>query len=106
MEKAQCAHCGSRFVPNPHIKNQRYWSKVECQRARKAAWQRQKLATDPDYQANKQDSQRAWRNRNPRYWQNWRVCHPGYVERNRILQKQRRGRYRSEVAKMDASEQL
>jgi hypothetical protein len=106
MEKARCAHCGSRFVSNPRIKNQRYCAKVECQRARKASWQRQKLATDPDYQANKRDSQRAWRSRNPGYWQNWRSRHPEYVERNRILRKQRRGRYKSEVAKMDASEPL
>jgi hypothetical protein len=106
MDKVRCAHCGSRFVPNPHIKSQRYCVKVECQRARKASWQRQKLATDPDYQANKRDSQRAWRNRNPGYWRDWRSRHPEYAERNRILRKERRGRYKSEVAKMDASEPL
>jgi hypothetical protein len=104
MEKVRCAHCGSRFVPNPRIKNQRYCGTFECQRARKASWQRQKLATDSDYQANKRDSQRAWRSRNLRYWQNWRAHHPEYVERNRMLQQQRRRQYRSRVAKMDASE--
>jgi hypothetical protein len=106
MEKVRCAHCGSRFVPNPRIKNQRYCAKIECQRARKASWQRQKLTIDADYQANKRDSQRAWQSRNPGYWQSWRSRHPEYVERNRILRKQRRDRHRSEVAKMDASEAL
>jgi hypothetical protein len=106
MEKVRCAHCCSRFVPNPRIKNQRYCTKVECQRARKASWQRQKLATDADYQANKRDSQRAWHIRNPGYWRDWRARHPEYAERNRILQKQRRSRHKSEVAKMDASEPL
>ena len=32
--------------------------------------------------------------------------HPEYVERNRMLQRERRGRYKREVAKMDASEPL
>ena len=32
--------------------------------------------------------------------------HPEYVERNRMLQQERRGRYKREVAKMDASEPL
>lgn len=51
--------------PQPSIKNQHCCGKVECQRARKAAWQRQRLATDPDYQADKRDSQKAWLDRNP-----------------------------------------
>ena len=106
MNKVRCAHCGSRFVPNPRIRNQRYCGRIECQRARKTSWQRRKLATDPDYQANKQDSQRAWRIRNPEYWQKWRSRHPEYVERNRMLLRERRGRYKREVAKMDASEPL
>jgi hypothetical protein len=106
MDKVRCAHCGSRFVPNPRIKNQRYCAMAQCQRARKASWQRQKLGTDVDYQANKRDSQRAWRIRNPGYWRNWRSRHPEYVERNRILRRQRGSRYKSEVAKMDASEPL
>ncbi len=102
MNKVRCAHCGCRFVPNQRIKNQRYCRKIECQRARKRLWQRQKLASDPDYQANKLDSQKAWRSLNSFYWKNWRARHPKYVERNRILQKSRRIRHRSEVAKMDA----
>ena len=104
MQKVRCAHCGSGFVPDPRIKNQRYCGKLECQRARKASWQRQKLAADPDYQANKVDSQRAWLSRNPRYWQNWRARRPEYVERNRIGQENRRNRYKGRVAKMDALE--
>ena len=52
MDKIRCAHCRCLFVPNHRIKNQRYCNKKECQRARKNAWQRQKLANDPDYKAN------------------------------------------------------
>jgi hypothetical protein len=106
MNKVRCAHCGCRFVPNPRVKNQRYCGSIQCQRARKTSWQRQKLATDPDYQANKKESQRAWRIRNPGYWQNWRLRHPEYVERNRTLLQKRRHRHGRGVAKMDASEHL
>jgi hypothetical protein len=101
MDKVRCAHCRCLFVPNPRSKNQRYCSKKECQRARKSAWQRQKLDTDPDYKANQRDCQKLWCSRNPHYWQRWREAHPQYGARNRILQKSRR---RRRVAKMDASE--
>ena len=104
MNKVRCAHCGCRFVPNPRIKNQRYCGSIQCQRARKTSWQRQKLATDPDYQANKKEGQRAWRISNPEYWQNWRLGHPEYVQRNRMLQQKRR--HGRAVAKMDALKHL
>ena len=103
MSKVRCAHCGCRFIPNPRIKNQRYCGSIQCQRARKASWQRRKLATDPDYQADKKEGQRDWQIRNPGYWQSWRLRHPEYVERNRMLQQKRRRRH---VAKMDALKQL
>jgi hypothetical protein len=106
MRKLRCAHCRCHFVANPRVKNQRYCKKIECQRSRKTLWQRQKLASDPDYQADKFDFQRAWRSRNPSYWKNWRAEHPKYVERNRMLQKERRGRSKNSVAKMDAIEPL
>lgn len=104
MDKVRCAHCRCFFVPNHRIKNQRYCNKKECQRARKSSWQRQKLATDPDYKANQRECQKAWCSRNPDYWQRWRARHPEYGVRNRVLQKVRRSRRRRRVAKMDASE--
>jgi len=104
MDKVRCAHCRCLFVPNHRSKNQRYCSKKECQRARKSSWQRQKLATDPDYKANQRECQKVWCSRNPNYWQRWRARHPEYGDRNRVLQKVRRSRRRRRVAKMDASE--
>lgn len=98
MKQIACAHCGCLFNPNPRVKNQRYCSDKECQRARKRLWQRQKLATDPDYKANQTDSQKAWREKNPDYWRKYRELNPQYVEHNRSRQRARRG-----VAKMDAS---
>lgn len=99
MEEKRCAHCGCPLDLNPRVKNQRYCEKKECQRARKRLWQKAKMATDPDYRANQQECNRAWRGRNRDYWRNYRKNHPRYVERNRLLQKARRHR---RVAKMDA----
>jgi hypothetical protein len=105
MNKVRCAHCHYSFIPNHRIKNQRYCRKKECQRARKSAWQRRKLDTDPDYKANQRECQKSWSARNPDYWQSWRALHPEYGTRNRNLQKARRSRRRRRIAKMDASAQ-
>jgi len=48
-EPARCAHCGSTFDRNPRVKNQHFCNNKDCQRARKRLWQKQKLASDPDY---------------------------------------------------------
>ena len=64
----RCAHCRCLVLPNPRVKTQRFCSNKACQRARKAQWQRTKLATDPDYQANQRDCQRSWQNQHPQYW--------------------------------------
>jgi hypothetical protein len=102
MEQKRCAHCGRDLDLNPRVKNQRYCGREECQRARKRSWQKRKMATDPDYRANQQACNKAWRDRNPDYWRNYRANHAGYAERNRLLQKARRSREPSGVAKMDA----
>jgi hypothetical protein len=102
MEQKRCAHCGCHLDLNPRVKNQRYCGKKECQRARKRAWQKRKMADDPDYRTNQRESNKAWREKNPDYWRDYRKEHPRYAERNRLLQKARRSK--SSVAKMDASE--
>jgi hypothetical protein len=105
----RCGHCGRQFSPNPRVKNQRYCSDRACQNARKRLWQREKLATDPDYKENRRDSQKAWCSRNPHYWKDYRRSHPVYTRRNRELQNLRdRGRasHSVDLAKMDALEPL
>jgi hypothetical protein len=104
-QKIRCAHCGCLFFPNPRVKNQRYCSKKVCQNARKRLWQREKLANDPDYEANRKDSQKAWCGQNPNYWKTYRLGHPDYTRRNRELQKVRdirRDSRRLDLAKTDA----
>lgn len=103
----RCAHCGRHFIPTPRVKHQRYCGSKECQRARKTLWHREKMRTDSDYQANQRESQRSWRERKPWYWKQYRIGHPEYAMRNRILQRHRDKRHRlKDLAKMDALEDL
>jgi hypothetical protein len=100
----RCVHCGWDFKPDPRVKNQRYCSAKECQRARKRAWQQEKLRSDPDYKANQRDCQREWHKRHPGYYRQYRERHPKSCERNRLMQRYRNSRKRSrqKVATMDA----
>ena len=113
MSEVPCCHCGELFPSSPRHKNQRFCGKPECQRARKAAWQRHKIQTDPDYRFNQKLSQKEWAKNHPGYWKEYRKRHPDKAERNRILQAIRNRRARSFplnekmvsplIAKMDAS---
>jgi len=101
----RCVHCRCHFRPDPRVKTQRFCSNKTCQRARKAQWQRDKLASDPDYQANQKDCQRHWQSQHPHYWRRYRQKRADYCERNRILQRHRDQRRRARpLAKMDALE--
>jgi hypothetical protein len=100
----RCAHCRRSFHPDPRVKNQRFCGAAACQRARKTLWQRQKMASDPDYKENQRACQKDWQKRHPRYWRTYRARHPGYCRRNRLLQRLRdRKRPLKSLAKMDAS---
>ena len=104
MER-RCEHCGDRFIPRPNVPGQRYCSKIECQKARRKAWRKRKLSTDGDYRSDQQDAQKRWRENHRDYWRRYRAAHPLYVERNRVLQKERNHRRGGRViAKSDASD--
>jgi hypothetical protein len=111
--KILCVYCGDLFVASPRHRNQIACKKPECQRARKAEWQRHKMRTDPVYKASQQISQKQWARANPGYWKRYRKKHPEKAERNRILQAIRTRKARSKnahvnmeaplIANMDAS---
>ena len=111
MEPVPCLHCVALFIPRN--KDQNYCSRAKCQRARKAAWQRIKMKTDPDYRATKKLSQQKWTANNPGYWKAYRNKNPEKTERNRLLQTIR-NRCRAApkklpdilIAKKDASNRL
>ena len=112
MEQIPCCHCGDFFIPSPRHKNQVYCMKPACRRARKAAWKRNKMQTDPDYHYNHNLSNQNWAKAHPGYWKDYRSRQSEYVERNRIFQAVRNRRrilcHQSNVggnliAKVDAS---
>ena len=102
MEK-RCLCCKRGFIPHPAVRDQQYCSNAECQKARKRAWQKEKLANDSDYRANQASAQRQWRSRNKGYWREYRRRNPAYTEKNRIGQRERNRRRRAGagIAKMD-----
>ena len=103
MEKILCVYCGDIFDPSPRHKNQTACKKVECQRAKKAAWQRYKMKTDADYRFNQKLCQRQWVEAHRGYWKTYREKNPEKAERNRVLQaiRNRRGRCKRKDGKMD-----
>ena len=106
MKKRKCANpaCRRLFEPNPKNRNQRYCSRKECQKARKAKWQREKMASDEEYRKNQADSQARWAAKKEGYWKRYRASHPEYEDRNREKQKERdRTRRSRDGPKSDAS---
>ncbi|MGH8522851.1 MAG: hypothetical protein ACREXY_01080 [Gammaproteobacteria bacterium] len=97
MGRERCVGCGDLFTPRRNVTHQRFCSDPECQRRRRARWQRAKLKQDPDYRANQAEAQRRWRERHPDYWREYRRSHPEYSARNREQQRQR-NRRRSQPA--------
>jgi len=104
MDKV-CERCKTSFTPLPTVKKQRYCGKPVCQKARKKVWQKMKLASDDDYRQNQAKAQKAWHEKRPGYWKEYRARNTAYTERNRLLQRERnRRRKRAPViAKMDES---
>lgn len=102
--KRRCEHCGDRFRPRPNVAHQRYCSREECQRARRREWHKGKLRTDEAYRDNQRDAQKRWRENHLGYWKAYRDSHPEYVERNRVLQRERNHKRRAHlIAKRDES---
>ncbi len=86
MTTKKCIACGQYCKPWPQTPDQTYCSKTECQR------ERRRRAKQRERQANSQltsnnDSDRV--SDNPDYWRDYRADHPDYVDRNRLLQKDR-----------------
>jgi len=111
MEEFPCLHCGTFFIHRN--RNQNYCSTPTCQRARKTAWQRNKMQTDPTYREDQRISNKKWQKSNPNYWKQYRKNNPDKTRRNKDLQRVRNQRNRSAaslptpppiqmIAKMDA----
>jgi len=99
-----CQGCNRERPGNPKLKgNQRYCGAPACQRARKAAWQKEKMASDAQYRAEQIACLARWRKKRPldQYQRRYRSEHPAYMLRNRLAQAAR-NRKRDLIVKMDA----
>jgi hypothetical protein len=97
-----CKNCGKAVAANPRLKGkQAYCGSRACQNARKNAWQRQKMATDPAYAHRQAECKKQWRQNKPGhlYQKRYRQRNADYVEKNRHQQRQRnRTRQKSDSA--------
>ena len=105
-----CKNCGQQKLANIRLKgNQHYCSDPFCQRARKATWQREKMAKDANYRSRQQQSVDRCQQQYPwhSYMHRYRQGHPNYVAKNREQQKVRNQQKRQranqkKIVKMDA----
>ena len=114
MEPILCHNCLDFFPPSPRHKHQKYCMKPACRRAKKAAWKRLKMDTDPKFKEEQYLVNKKWAQNHPGYWKAYRRRNPKKAERNRALQTVR-NRRRAEkrktrartgtkvIAKVDAS---
>ena len=108
MDSIVCLGCSEFFIPRN--RSQEYCSKPECQKARKALWQKEKIKNDHEYKETQKLSNQKWLLNNSDYWKNYRQKNPEKTIRNRMLQRVRnRSRYgildmpvTTIIAKMDA----
>lgn len=107
-----CKNCRKRKPLNPRLKGeQKYCGAPECQRARKAEWQRKNMAEKPKYYARQKKCVEKWRKTKPanKYQDEYRKNNSEYTDRNRKKQKiynqKRKQKARPErIVKMDALE--
>jgi len=104
MDPIPCPCCDSFFVPRNKL--QIFCSGSDCQRARKALWQKQKLACDPEYKKDQRLSQQKWLLNNPDYWKKYRHKNPEKVARNRSLQRIRNRKGQDNKAHLKVSKAI
>jgi hypothetical protein len=110
----KCNNGGHEVPANFRLKgDQQYCGDPECQRARKRAWQKNKMATDKKYRRKQIACLVRWRKEHAlhRYQKQYRNNHPEYVEKNREKQRLRNDKRRAQrvhftpvekIVKMDA----
>ncbi|MCG8687773.1 MAG: hypothetical protein MI892_23045 [Desulfobacterales bacterium] len=104
MEPILCPFCDTFFTPRNKL--QTVCTKPECQKARKALWQRNKLATDPEYEKGQRLANQKWLANNPDYWTRYRRKNPKKADKNRAMQRVRNQKTQPSktigIAKMDS----
>lgn len=104
-----CKNCKQQRELNLRLKGlQQYCNASKCQRARKRAWQKEKMATDTQYGQKHRAAQHQWCKQKPldRYQAQYRQSHPKYVKNNRERQKIRNAKRRQLAAAASAPAEL
>ncbi len=83
MSRKRCKFCRCLFILTARNPEQKYCSKVDCQKARKRRRQKMKMQGDEAYRLNQKDAQKWWCEKNPDYWQNYRRNNLSYTRSNR-----------------------
>ena len=86
----RCLGCQKDFLPRPNVPEQRYCSSRECQRKRRADWQRRKLLQDADYREHQKKAKSNWREQHRDYMRAYRRNNPAYRERERLRRRESR----------------
>jgi hypothetical protein len=73
MPFRRCPYCKKRFEPSRYRPDQAVCSIEDCQRKRRAAYHRQKLADDPVYRVQCRESKKKWRDAHPAYMSRYRA---------------------------------
>jgi hypothetical protein len=97
-----CRHCGKVTTCNPRLKKkQKYCSSVDCQNARKRAFDKKVDPTPKGKLLRKQRNKR-WRGKSPAhaYQRRYRNLHSEYVFSNRQKQKKRNKKRQKELPSM------
>lgn len=91
MKTRRCKNikCRCLFEVKPRNPDQKYCSREECQKARKAERQRRMMANDKEYRKDQEDCKEKWKTENPDYSKKYREKNPEYTKRNREKQKER-----------------
>ena len=89
MKQRCCRFCQRQFDPSPFHPEQTACSEKVCQRQRRSANRKQKLALDAEYRQVCRDSARKWRANHAGYWKQYRAAKPDTIERNRTQQRRR-----------------
>jgi hypothetical protein len=98
-----CIHCGNSLPGNTRLKKkQKYCDNKQCQRARMRTWKKKQYNKNITYRKKCLEGQRLWRKDYPsnQYQREYRKEHPGYLNRNRELQRDRNKKRKKEPVSM------
>lgn len=100
MRRKRCRACHQLYKPEPRsYRRQKTCSKESCKILWKRRYQKAWKLKDPLYWEESRVQQKLWREKHRDYWFKWRKEHPGYVKRNRLAQRRRDAQKRGFLAK-------